>query len=676
MEIPDLLFGVATSDHQAEAFDPNECDCRDEWEKRPGQTPRGRATDFWNRYSEDIRLARELGCKIFRFSISWARVEKWRDKFSSEALDHYQEIVSRILEAEMVPLVTLHHLTWPIHINMISPDFPERFATYVEKVIERIGHNVSYWITFNEPNLLAYGYIKPWWQRDFLVPPGYEEETTLTKQVENVSMLIRNLFVAHSRARALIKANNSAAKVGSNPFVLGTPFWMQKLLDWLTTSVRDNEQFKKKTRGIAERRLATKTSVDLVIGRLKRRPARSEKVSYSKPYSSSQYLLVKRDSNMSSIRDLVGRRVGFARRLIKDEAASRVAAKAISKVYESDTEALTALETGLVDGVVGEEETLENAGLPETAAYSTHLLKREIYRIGVARGNPDLLAVVNSAISGKPLSARIGGVEGSPIARIRQRDVLRIGIIGNGNEPPEDTISSHERKIAATVARMVLGDETKIEFVPLGMGKHVKALLPWYEFLDPILRGLAVSTTVINSNWWHLGMRGKLPEFLCPKDCVGQEDFVGLDYYWGISNLEFHRIYQLLEATMSNFSSAPVDPPGLLRNLKRLHRWFQTSEILIIENGCINVADGFTRAKYLEAHLAQVEKARLNGIPLAAYICWSITSNREWNLPFSPVSDFGLYNIRLDIDPTLERRNTDSAETYKKIIRQMNTAGI
>jgi hypothetical protein len=226
------------------------------------------------------------------------------------------------------------------------------------------------------------------------------------------------------------------------------------------------------------------------------------------------------------------------------------------------------------------------------------------------------------------------------------------------------------------VARKVLGDETKVEFVHLGMGTHVKALLPWYEFLDPFLRSLAVLTTVINGNWWHLGMRGKLPEFLCPKDSAGQEDFVGLDYYWGISDFEFHRIYQLLEATMGNFSNAPVDPPGLLRNLKRLHRWFPSSDILIIENGCINVADGFTRAKYLEAHLAQVEKARLNGIPLAAYICWSITSNREWNLPFSPASDFGLYNIRLDTDPTLERRNTDTAETYKKIIRRMNAAGI
>jgi beta-glucosidase/6-phospho-beta-glucosidase/beta-galactosidase len=673
MEIPDLLFGVATSDHQAEAFDPNECDCRDEWEKRPGQTPRGRATDFWNRYSDDIRLARELGCKIFRFSISWARVEKWRDKFSWEALDHYREVVSSILEAEMTPLVTLHHLTWPVHVNMISPDFPERFITYVEKVIEKIGHDVPYWITFNEPNLLVYGYIKPWWQRDYLIPPGYEEATMLTEQLANVSVLIRNLFVAHSRARALIKANNSAAKVGSNPFVLGLPFWMQKLLDWLATSVRNEEQFKKKTRGIAERRLATKTSVDLVIGHFKHRPARSEKVSYSKPYPCSQYLLVKRQSNISNIKYLAGRRVGFVRRLKKGGTTSQVAVKALSKIYESDTEALAALETGLLDGVVGDEETIEKADLPRNVAYSAHLLKRENYRIGVAQGNPDLLAVVNSVIHGKPLSGQIGGIEGNPIERIRRRDVLRVGV--KGKEPPENAISSHERKIVSAVAEMVLGDGTKVEFVPVGMGKHVKALLPWYEFLDPILRGFAVSTTVINSNWWHLGMRGKLAESLCPKDCVGQEDFVGLDYYWGISDLEFHRIYQLLEATMSNFSNAPVDPPGLLRNLKRLHRWFPASEILLIENGCINVADGFTRAKYLEAHLAQVGKARLNGIPLAAYICWSITSNREWNLPFSPASDFGLYNIRLDTDPTLERRNTDSAETYKKIIRQMNTAG-
>ena len=60
MKLPDLLFGVATSDHQAEAFEPEYADFRDQWEKHQGQTPRGRATDFWERYPEDIGLARNL----------------------------------------------------------------------------------------------------------------------------------------------------------------------------------------------------------------------------------------------------------------------------------------------------------------------------------------------------------------------------------------------------------------------------------------------------------------------------------------------------------------------------------------------------------------------------------------------------------------------------------------
>ena len=88
MRLPDLLFGVATSDHQAEAYEPEFADFRDNWEKLQGQTPRGKATDFWNRYPEDIGLARDLGCKLFRFSISWSRVEPRRGEFAAEVLDH------------------------------------------------------------------------------------------------------------------------------------------------------------------------------------------------------------------------------------------------------------------------------------------------------------------------------------------------------------------------------------------------------------------------------------------------------------------------------------------------------------------------------------------------------------------------------------------------------------
>ena len=162
-----LLFGVATADHQAESFDPERPDFRDEWEKRPGQTPRGKATDFWNRYSEDIDKACDLGCRIFRFSLSWARIEPQPQVFDVSALEHYKDLVMKIKASDMIPLITLHHFTWPIHVQsrggMIAKDFPEWFSAYVSHVVNSFGDQVNHWITFNEPNLLVYGYVKPWW---------------------------------------------------------------------------------------------------------------------------------------------------------------------------------------------------------------------------------------------------------------------------------------------------------------------------------------------------------------------------------------------------------------------------------------------------------------------------------------------------------------------------------
>ena len=80
----DFIFGVATADHQVEAYDARVEDIRDIWERRLQQTLRGRATDFWNRYPEDIGLARELGCTAFRFSIAWSRVEPAPGQFGAQ----------------------------------------------------------------------------------------------------------------------------------------------------------------------------------------------------------------------------------------------------------------------------------------------------------------------------------------------------------------------------------------------------------------------------------------------------------------------------------------------------------------------------------------------------------------------------------------------------------------
>jgi beta-glucosidase/6-phospho-beta-glucosidase/beta-galactosidase len=88
-----LLFGVANSDHQCEAFyGPWLPDVRDGWANH-----RGMATDFWDRYQTDIDNAEWLGCKLFRFSVSWSRVQpSLASGTAKAAFQHYNDVVSSI----------------------------------------------------------------------------------------------------------------------------------------------------------------------------------------------------------------------------------------------------------------------------------------------------------------------------------------------------------------------------------------------------------------------------------------------------------------------------------------------------------------------------------------------------------------------------------------------------
>jgi beta-glucosidase/6-phospho-beta-glucosidase/beta-galactosidase len=448
-------FGVGTADHQCEAFDPRYPDIRDAWERNPGQIARGRATDFWNRYEEDVKLAAGLGCTMFRFSISWARVEPEPGVFNQEALDHYRKLAAIIREAGMEPMVTLLHYVWPLHVDPVDEDFPTRFRDYAVRVIGAMGKRVNWWITINEPSELVFGYLKPWWQHTYRMPPGLPLAATGHDQMENCAKLIRNLFRAHREARRAIKHAHPDAMVGANPLLLGVPAWLQRLVDWRAGRINSYEQM-----------------------------------------------------------------TGHARRISR-----RTQAK--------------------------------------------HALER------------------------------------------------------------------------------MLG--------------------PWPRILTFL-------PTILASDWWDLGMSGKLAHFLCPADCVGQMDFVGFDYYWGIRTFQIEGFQRLLDAGMGRFERAPVWPAALGTMLRRYGKIYPDLPIVVVENGCVTVADGIDRADYLERHVREIEEASAAGINIAAYLVWSITSNREWGLPFSPHTDFGLYHIDLDTDPELTRQPTPASEVYRRLIASSEAA--
>jgi hypothetical protein len=227
-----------------------------------------------------------------------------------------------------------------------------------------------------------------------------------------------------------------------------------------------------------------------------------------------------------------------------------------------------------------------------------------------------------------------------------------------------------EIDLARALAGRIFGDPSRVRFRPVQTRARVPVIRSLFQFLDPILRFLSILTSAIDSNWWHLGMAGRLADFLCPAECIGRQDFVGFDYYWGVGTLRLRRMKDLFDALLhGRYGRAPVWTGGL-RNLLRYHgAMFPGKPIMIVENGSVDEADGVSREDYVRRHVQEVARARRRGINVRAYVCWSITSNREWGALFAKDCDFGLYHVDLDTDPALTRRPTAAVEVYKDIIR-------
>ena len=179
-------------------------------------------------------------------------------------------------------------------------------------------------------------------------------------------------------------------------------------------------------------------------------------------------------------------------------------------------------------------------------------------------------------------------------------------------------------------------------------------------------RTFAALSSFTASNWWQLGMRGRLPEFLCPRECVGQIDYVAFDYYFGTQFVG--RIGTLLDVIERRYDRAPIWAAGLGDALRYFAEMFPGLPLFIIENGFAGPHTELSRARHLRQHLRQVQYALADGLDVIGYLAWSLTTNREWGLPSGPHADFGLYHVDLDGDPALTRHRTPVAGTYQTII--------
>ena len=131
--------------------------------------PSHEAVDFYHRYKEDIALYGEMGFKVFRMSINWARLFPTGEETEPEAdgIRFYHAVFAECKKYGIEPLVTLSHYEMPYLLAKKYTGWTSRaviplFLHYCETVFKEYKGEVRYWLTFNEINLLlmgAYGNI-------------------------------------------------------------------------------------------------------------------------------------------------------------------------------------------------------------------------------------------------------------------------------------------------------------------------------------------------------------------------------------------------------------------------------------------------------------------------------------------------------------------------------------
>ena len=192
-----MLLGTASAATQVEggALDHSWADWAEKGHIKDGSNP-SRACDHYRRWLEDDQLMADLGMRIARIGVEWARIEPRENEFDEEAVAHYVQEAKWLKAHNIRPLVTLHHFTNPMWFES-SGAFEKmenipRFLHFVEKMVTAFGDTVNEYITINEPNVYATnGYFFGLW------PPG-EKNMGRTIRVMEV------LAVTHIRAYRLI----------------------------------------------------------------------------------------------------------------------------------------------------------------------------------------------------------------------------------------------------------------------------------------------------------------------------------------------------------------------------------------------------------------------------------------------------------------------------------------
>ncbi|XP_042283296.1 lactase-phlorizin hydrolase-like [Thunnus maccoyii] len=125
------------------------------------------ACDSYNKIDEDVKVLKKLKVTHYRFSISWPRVlpDGTNSHINEAGLNYYHRLLDALLAANIQPQVTLYHWDLPLALQKVggweNETIVQRFRDYADVLFSQFGSRVKFWITLNEPYIVAnlgYGY--------------------------------------------------------------------------------------------------------------------------------------------------------------------------------------------------------------------------------------------------------------------------------------------------------------------------------------------------------------------------------------------------------------------------------------------------------------------------------------------------------------------------------------
>jgi beta-glucosidase len=221
----DFVFGTSTAAAQIEtAFEHD-------WQgfnARDGQTF-DRTTDHELRFKEDAGIIASLA-PSYRMGLMWSKLQ--REPFGElhrASAQEYHTFLQDLNGKGVSIMMVLHHFTNPLWFSKLNGWEKEEniplWIDFAKKVVDEFGQYVSYWNTFNEPNVYAsYG-----WLTGFF-PPFKNNPLTAGK-------VVKNMGIAHERVYEYIKSKFPDQPVGISHN--STIFSSENLLGWFPARLAD-----------------------------------------------------------------------------------------------------------------------------------------------------------------------------------------------------------------------------------------------------------------------------------------------------------------------------------------------------------------------------------------------------------------------------------------------------